>query len=354
MGLKSAFSDLNRPINYAYPNTRVKAWKSFMLKDEDIRALASSKNLEEYVGLLEHTSYKNEISKISSMEINAIEDLALSNYMRLGETARRVAPKNASPFFDALLLTHEVMLLKRILNKLEEGIEGKNLNIDYSLFSANIGADAKRIIKGLPDTKTKADAMELFRNTKYDFLLRVSSEEMKIPGYAQSLLDMYYLKTLWESIGTLSSKDAAIASKLIGAEIDTINIIVLMRAKQGGYKAEKFLVPASYKLGDKLKELAGKDVSEIVSALSATPYKYALSEAVKSYEKDGSLQSFETGFKKYLMKEYRNAFKNSMFTLGVLLGFIRIKEYELRNLRSIAVAVNNGLDPKDIMELVIE
>jgi vacuolar-type H+-ATPase subunit C/Vma6 len=43
-----------------------------------------------------------------------------------------------------------------------------------------------------------------------------------------------------------------------------------------------------------------------------------------------------------------------MFTLGVLLGFIRIKEYELRNLRSIAVAVNNGLDPKDIMELVIE
>lgn len=353
--MKSAFSDLTRPINYAYPNTRVSAWKSFMLKDEDIRALASSKNLEEYVGLLEHTSYKQELSKASSMEINAIEDLVLANYMRLGLTACRIAPKNTSKFFDTILISHEVNLLTRILNKLEEGVEGKNLNVDSNLFSESLGSDVLKIIKGLPETKTKADALELFRNTRYDYILRVSPEEARVPGYAQSLLERYYLKAVWDSVSTLSAKDASIARQLIGAEIDTQNILVLMKSRKGGYKAGKFLVPASYALGDKkLKELEGKDIHEITSALAATPYRDVLSEGLKSYEKDGSLISFENGFKKYLMKQYKKAFKSSLFTIGILLGFIRIKEYELRNLRSIAVAVSNGLDPKDIMELVIE
>jgi len=353
MGLTSAFSDLNRPINYAYPNTRVAAWKSFMLKDEDIRALAASKNLEEYVGLLEHTAYKQDISRISSMDITAIEDLTFSNYMRLWETARRVAPKDTSQFFDALMLNNEVLLLKKILSRLEAGIEGKNLNIDYSSYSHNISEDTKRIIKGIPDVKTKAEALELFKNTKYDFLLHASAEEAKTPGFLESLLDMHALKALWESINTLSAKDAGIARRLIGIETDTATILMIMRSGKAGYKAERFLTSRSYKLGDP-KALTGKDVAEIVSALSKTPYRDVLSEGLKSYEKDGSLIGFETGFRKYLLKEYKNTFKNGIFTIGILLGFIRIKECELRNLRSIAVALQNGLEAKDIMELVIE
>ena len=348
------FSGLNRTVDYAYPNTRVSAWKSFMLKDEDMRGLSSAKSLEEYVGLLEHTSYKTEISKITRMDVSSIEDLLSSDYIHMGELARRIAPKKTKTFFDALQLSSEIMLIKRIMNLLDAGIEGKNLGIDYSRYEGVTSSDIKKLTRGMGEVKNKGDAIELLKHTRYDFIQKASPEEMRIPGYVSTMLDRYYLANLWESVDTLSSKDAVIARKLIGMEIDAENIMVLLRAKQGKYKGDRFMIPASYKLGGKLKELYGKDVSEIVSELSGTQYGALLSEGLKSYEKDGSLITFETLFKKYLIKEYKSAFKSSLFTIGVLLGFLKIKEYELRNLQTIAVSLDNGLDPKDIMELVIE
>jgi V/A-type H+/Na+-transporting ATPase subunit C len=348
------FSSLNRTIDYAYPNTRVSAWKSFMLKDEDIRGLSSAKNLEEYVGLLEHTAYKTEISKITRMDVNSIEDLLSSNYIRMGELARRIAPKKTKTFFDALQLSQEILLIKRIMNLLDAGLEGKNLGIDYSKYEGVISSDIKKLTRGLGEVKNNGDVIELLKHTRYDFIQKASAEEMRIPGYVSTMLDKYYLTNLWESLDTISSKDAKITRKLIGMEIDAANIMVLLKAKQGKYKGDRFMIPATYKLGGKLRELSGKEVSEIVSALSGTPYAAILSEGLKAYEKDGSLITFENLFKKYIIKEYKSAFKSSLFTIGVLLGFLKIKEYELRNLQTIAVSLDNGLDSKDIMELVIE
>ena len=329
------------------------AWKSFILKDEDIKALASAKHLEEYLGLLEHTAYKQEMSKIAKTDINSLEDMLLSNYIRLGEMSRRIAPKKTREFFDAFLSVYEVYLLKRILNRFEGGFDGKNLNIDYTVYMPVVGSDMKNVLKDVIDAKTKADVIDLLKKTRYGFLGSLSSDEIKIPGYASSLLDRYYLQTLWEAVGTLSARDASCVRDLIGKEIDTANIMVMLRAKQGHYKADRFLVPVSFRLGDRLKMLAGKDAHEIVSALSATPYGGLLSEALKSYEKSASLLSFETVFRKYLLGEYKRSFKGSMFNIGVIYGFLKLREYEFANLRLIGVSVDNKSDPKDIMELVI-
>jgi V/A-type H+-transporting ATPase subunit C len=346
-------SDLAHTINYSYSNTRVMAWKSFLLKDEDMKALASAKHLEEYIGLLEHTTYKLEMSKITKTDINALEDLLMANYIRLGELSRRISPTKTREFFDALLSVYEVYLIKRILNKFEGGADGKSLSIDYSVYMPVISENIKKFLKEVADAKTKTDVVDLLRDTKYRFLANMPAEEIRIPGHASSLLDRYYLHTLWDSVASLSSKDASCVRSVIGSEIDTSNIMVLMRAKQGRYKADRFLIPVSNRLGDKIRPLVGKDVREIVSGLSDTPYGQMLSEAEKTYEKTGSLLCFETAFRRYLLGEYRKTFKRSMFSIGVIVGFLKLKEYELMNLRSIAVSLDNGSDPKDIMELVI-
>ncbi len=356
MGLQRSsnpLSELTHTVDYSYPNTRVKAWKSFMLKDEDLKALASAKNLEEYIGFLEHTAYKQEMGKISKTDINALEDLLLSNYIRLGETSRRIAPKKTRKFFDAFLAVYETYLLKRILNRFEGGFDGKSLNLDYTVYAPVISSELKSVLKGVADAKNKADVIDLLKKTRYGFLNNLSAEELKIPGYASSLLDKYYLQTLWAAVETLSAKDAECVKELIGKEIDTSNIMVMLRAKQGRYKADKFLVPVSSRLGDKLKMLTGKDVHEIVSGLSSTPYGGMLSEALKAYEKNASLLSFETAFRKYLFEEYKKTFKKSMFNIGVIFGFLKLKEYELTDLRYIAVSLDNKSDPKEFIELVI-
>jgi V/A-type H+-transporting ATPase subunit C len=329
------------------------AWKGCMLKDEDLKALASAKHIEDYIGLLEHTAYKQETGKISRNDINSLEDMLLSNYIRLGETSRRIAPKKTRKFFDAFLAVYEIYLLKRVLNRFEGGFDGKNLGIDYTIYASVISSELKNALKGAADAKNKADVLDLLKKTKYGFLSSLSAEENKIPGYASSLLDKYYLQSLWEAVDTLSARDAACVRGLIGKEIDASNIMVMLRAKQGRYKAEKFLVPVNFQLGGKLKILAGKDVPEIVSGLSSTPYGVMLSEALKAYEKNSSLLSFESAFRRYLFEEYKKTFKGSMFNIGVMFGFLKLKEYELMNLRYIAVSLDNKSDPKDFIEMVI-
>ena len=351
------FSGLTKAItstvDYAYPNTRVKAWKGMMLGEEDMRALSSAKHLEEFVGLLEQQpQYKKEISKISQMSIYSVENLLLMNSIGKTRLASDIAPKDTKCFFAALAAYYEVELIKLALNKFDEQ-PGKKIEFDSSIYSPILGSDVKQFIKTVAEAKGKEEAVNMLKETRYDFIAEMPAEEQKTPGYIASALDRYYYTNLWNSTSCLSGKDRLHAQQLVGREIEYANLILVLRGSIQGFKVEKFLVHIDYGLNKRIVALAGKDIQEIISSLSDTKYKALIEEGMKNYEKDKSLFRLEMDLKKKMLEEYRNVFKGSRPDIGVLLGFLKLKEYEVRNTRAIAVAIDNGASQKDIMELVV-
>jgi len=343
---------LKSPLNYAYPNARVMALKSFMLKDEDIKGLASAKNLEEYVSLLEHTPYKQDLT-IAGTDTGKIENALLSGLVAVNRLALGIAPRDTHEFFKAYMSVHEVELLQLILNGFDAPADRKAKDADYSAYGPILSGDMKKFVKEAADAKTKKEAVELLKGTNYDFLSNATTEELNMQGYTSSMLDKRFYENLWNEIEGLSSQDAAYAKKLVGSEIDIVNVMILLRSALCRCKAEKFIISGGFRLGAKVGGLAGKDMQEISSAMSSTYYRDIVSEGLKNYEKDKSLLKLELAFKKHILAEYRRAFLGSPFHIGILLGFLKLKEYEVKNLRAMAVAIDNGLSPKDIMELVI-
>lgn len=348
----SPMGNLGGPVDYAYPNARVMALKSFMLKDEDIKALASAKNLEEYVSLLEHTVYKKDISRITELDAGHIEELLVSNLVNMSRLSMNIAPKKTHEFFNSFLRIYETELLKFILNGFD-GASDVKAGIDYSVYDPVLGSEMKEFVKEAAEAKNKDEAVNALKGTRYAFLPEMSAEETRIPGYHSYLLDRHYFVQLWDSISTLPENDASYARRLIGTEIDLTNMMMLLRSAACGCKAEKFLIPVNYSRANPPGRLAGKDLQEIISSLSGSSYGAVASEGFKSYEKDKSLLRLELDVKKAILEEYRRAFRGTPFHIGVLLGFLKLKEYEAKNLRAIAVSIENGMNSKDIMELVV-
>jgi len=351
MGL--SLKNLKSPLDYAYPNARVMALKSFMLKEDDMKGLVAAKNLEEYISLLEHTPYKQGMGKITATEIEGIENALLSSLIAVNRLALGIAPRDTQKFFAAYMAVHEVELLKLIINSFEPREDGKREDTDYSVYDPILSSDAKRFVKEAADAKTKKEAIELLKGTNYDFLCDATAEDLNLQGYTSSMLDKHYYENLWDAIEGVSSQDAEYLKKLVGTEIDITNIMILLRSTLCGCRAERFTISGGFRLASRIGGLSGKDAAEIESFLSSTFYRDAVSEGMKNYEKEKSLLRLELMFKKRILAEYRRVFLGNPFHIGVLLGFLKLKEYEVKNLRAIAVAVENGLNPRDIMELVI-
>jgi V/A-type H+/Na+-transporting ATPase subunit C len=345
---------ITNTVDYAYPNTRVKAWKGSLLSSEDLKGLASAKHLEEFIGMLEQQpQYKKDMSKIAQTDLYSIENLLLTSYINQIKLASDIAPKDTKKFFDALKLLYEIELIKIVLNRFEELPSGKKMELDSSVYSPILGSDIKQFLKSVTEARNREEAVSILKETKYDFLAKMSAEEQRTPGYIASALDNYYYTNLWESTKSLSGKDAKYARTLVGGEIEMLNLLTVLRGNLSNFKSERFLINTGWGLNKKIVALAGKDAQEINSALSDTKYDEIIEEAMKMLEKEKSLFKLETTFVTALLKEYQKIFKAGGANIGVLLGFLKLKEYEIRNIRAIAIAIDAGANQKDIMELVV-
>ncbi len=339
-------SSFTAPSNYAYPNVRVMAMKGFLLKDMDIKALISSRDLEGYVALLEHTRYMENFSKLERIRIDDIEKALFVHLVNTNKIIQDMLPDKAAKFFAERSRKYEIELLKILINRSER------TNLDYSSYYPLLSRDIKRVITQIIESKDITDVVELLSKTEYGRFL----EGVPVSGEQRlsfiTALDRYYLESLWSNIGGLPKIDGRVGRTIVGTEIDIINIMTILRAIKGNYDAEKFIIPVSYRLGD-VRGISGiGNISDFVSKLSNTVYGDILEKSLPKYEETNSLLSFELNLKNYLLQKSKELFAGYPFHIGIPLGFLIIKEMEVENLRAIAIGIDSGLPSNEIEGMI--
>lgn len=341
-------SSLTAPSNYAYPNVRVMAMKGFLLKETDIKALISAKDLECYVALLEHTPYRENFSKLERINIDSIENAIFMHLVNTNKKVLNMAPDKAAHFFAECFKKYEIELLKIIINRSDR------TDVDYSSYYPILGRDVRKVITQILESRNITDIVELLRGTKYGMFIDSSvSGEQRLSLI--TALDRYYFENLWKSIEGLSKIDRKMARMIIGTEIDIINIMTILRAIKGNYDAEKFLIPVGYRL--RLEDITGilglSHIADFVSKLSSTAYASILEKSLTRYEETNSLLSFELNLKNYLLQVGRDLFTGYPFHIGIPLGFIIMKEMEVENLRTIAMGIDSKLSQEEIEDMIV-
>ena len=131
-----------------------------------------------------------------------------------------------------------------------------------------------------------------------------------------------------------------------------------------GDQMKRYLIPVSEVFGEKELEEAIKrpDIKSSIESLLAAAklamardYQYMLSDVLKEYEASESPSHLEMVLDRGLLKTSLRMLKRytPFFNIGLILAFLNLKWFELRNLRAIVKGVEKKIPPAKIRQLLV-
>lgn len=339
-------------LRYAYANARIKGMKGCLLSESKMSELLRVKSLNEVVGLLEETSYKNafvECSvKYSGQElVDAALHLDFVNALR---KLMRIIPDCARKDFDAIVAREwEMEDLKAIIARkaLKQEVAATDL--------INLGGKEKR--REVEKLAAVADIDSLLaRFQKSEFYKHVF-DEATISEYKQSkdfrvlarALDNYYYNKLFETVKKIKDKHVV---ALIDSKMDFVNAMVVLRMKKDGFSNALIQERLAVCLHPRhLKRLLKAKSFEDCVRVAVKEFRLPAGAAEKVFETN-SLIPLEVALEKKFVEETLRSFRISVLGFGVVLGYLYLKQVEVANLRKIVCSLAYGLEEKAKKEMV--
>jgi len=318
---------------------------------------------------LAKTSYQKEISEISPQQLNSIsmEEALLKNFLRTIDEIARSSPKDIRALLTRILMKFEASALKAILRTKSVGLEVDQA-MRYILPAGRL--DATRCADITRNSKSIGDVVKLVSDREYGPVLKDALQEYDKTGALfplETAIDRYVYSRIMRAAKKLRGLDEKIAATVLGLEIDSMNIRVLLRFKEAGVsqdRATKYFLPVSDVFGQEVLNdaMQQRDVKSTIERLLeaakfnlARDYQQLLKELMREYEAHKSLSRLEVVLDRGLLKTSLRMLKRytSFFNIGFLLAFVNLKWFEMRNLRAIIRGADERIPSDKTRELLI-
>jgi len=324
-------------------------------------------SLHHISSVLEKTSYKTEISEVNAKELSSIsmEDAFLQNFIKTCEELMEMSPKDVRLLLSAFLMKFEVNCVKALLRAKQA-----ELDVDEAMkYIMPVGRlDEARCRKTLEISENIADVVDSLSDMEYGSVLEKAFavyEEEKIFYLLEVALDIHVYSKIWRAIGKLRGLDKKIAKTVIGLEIDSTNVKTILRCKAMGINEDqirRYLIPVSEVFSEKELEEAMReaDMQSFINSLvrlarrsMARDYQYIFTEIQELHVT--SLTTLETILDRGLVETSLRMLKRytAFFNIGLILAFLNLKWFEVRNLRAIIRGSEAGIPTDRVKKLLI-
>jgi len=241
-------------MSYEYLNARVRHLKAKLLRPEQFQQLLGLRTLDEFIQALAETDYGPEIER-SSVQFSGyalVEDALVQHTQRVFRHLYDIAFDEAKALIRLLLERFEVFNLKTILR------------------GFHVGADPEETARSLFPTILYPTAFyqELLKRegvaAVVDYLMAVGNRFYKplaqaLPEYEagrkltvlESALDAFYFGSARQALQEMGSESARIVRRLIGTEVDVLNLVYAMRVVEAGVESEekyRYILPGGERL----------------------------------------------------------------------------------------------------------
>jgi V/A-type H+-transporting ATPase subunit C len=329
---------MTRLGTYAYLNARLRARLGKLLSPQEYQALSSAPNLLAIYERLRHTDYSGAISEArSAADLPQVESALVEH---LVECHRQVAAHTSGhvrAFLTELLRKFETDNLKAVLRVWNSKVAEERQFIHRDLICFEIPIDA------ILEAETIEEVIVLLEDTPYRKPLSRERENFKQSGSLfriEVALDRELYESTWSTIEKLPASDKKIAARLLGIEIDILNINSILRF----YKYYKLSLPEIAALiiphGLEIDSAVlthvypGTDPATFATSVLAGPYR-GISEAVAGEEETRALQMVEDLLRELFFQQVRKALGGFPFTIGVAIAYLRLKKMEVSNIITI-------------------
>ncbi|RLF03718.1 MAG: hypothetical protein DRJ64_07975 [Thermoprotei archaeon] len=349
------------PTKYAFINAKVRGMKGKLLTKMDIDSLIGADSFQTMVRLLEQSSYGPKLAELPFEEINSrsLDRIFSEDFIDSFSTIYRSSPLGVKEFLDEFCMKFEARALKTILRSKAADLEIREAMrylIPVGHFTKQLceellrEKDLRNIIEKIP-VRIFRDALRekwrYYEETGNIFLLEIA-------------VDQVAYEEIWKYIakGKIKGKDKETAKKVIGTEIDTTNIKIVLRGKLLDIEPsliQESLLKVSYRLKEDViqRSLQVKSISEAVKILAVYPYEEALHKALRLYEEEKSLSVFETELDKFVYSISKRVSYGYPFQIGTLLCYLNLKWFEVKNLKTIVVGKEERVIPLHIRKYLV-
>jgi V/A-type H+-transporting ATPase subunit C len=338
---------------YLYMNARLKAKEGRLITTAQLEEMVTAHSLSEISSLLEGTPYGNELQGLMINNAETLEEALQKHQAILYKEIQGMMPKKIEDAFSYLGKELEVSSIKSLLRN----IHAQNPTKQASLELVSTGEFQEETLKRMAESRTVAELVPLLEGTSYEPLAEA------LPAYEQSkkfiilssLLDKIIHTHTWKTIS--SRGDLSLLHDYFATRIDLINLKVLLRAKRdrlGWEEIEPFLLPQG-NLFHEAKTSYGEeeDIRGLITSLESTPFYQSLMEALPKYEQTHSILPLEKALDEFLLRMGWEISLKHPYGLGPLMGFLALKEAEMRNVRAVAIAKEANMEHDEIRSLMV-
>ena len=336
-----------------YSGTKAFAVRGSILSYEQLDELADSDGLETFISKLKGTAYGEFLADLQK-PYDAVK-IELGLRQRLAKVARSMitATSNSKVL--------QAYYSKFLANNLKVILKGLALNKSYEDISRFVDLYAEELV-GTRDvivrvlaSKRLDEAVSTLRATLFG-----EAAESAVKAFIETsnfqVIDLYIDRAYYRALmnGFLSERKAKRdLREILAIDVDAFNVTSVLRAREWGLTptdAEQLIVDPQFKVPrEVLVALARSEAaSESIAQIERTPYSGIISQQDATATE--WVSQLESGFEAMKFRAARRTFTWDIFSTSEALGILKLLEFEIRALSSIAFGIEQKIPRTEIMQ----
>ncbi|RMF91479.1 MAG: hypothetical protein D6733_01005 [Methanobacteriota archaeon] len=345
---------LVQSYRYAYPSARAKALKSLLLSDRQLEKVYDSEGLKGAVEALRDTVYGPFLEgKRSIFELE--QGLRGHLAAELSKMAEAL-PGPAKTVLREYLGRFEIENLMSILAGVHGRLPKERIQQMITPLYLNLQPG---FYERLASSKTVAEAVSFSEGTVYYKTVKEALdayEKSRLLAHFQTALNRLFYERVFSAISGFSGPDMESLGRMIGVEVDLVNLKTLLRLKHDHVHPDEimeYLIPRGYRLGPRILEDLAKAVGieEIMAGLKGSYYHRPLSEAHRTFEKtkkDRRIIILERALDDFQAELGRGFEREYPLGIGPVLGYIIAKNREVRKVIAALKLKDEGFSKEEM------
>ncbi|MEM3452801.1 MAG: V-type ATPase subunit, partial [Candidatus Hadarchaeum sp.] len=343
-----------RTVPYIYCGAMISAWEAKLLKENRLMEMVEAPTVENLLTLLDDTEYRPllaEIVKDGVVDVKKAEVILKDHLNHRYREILKIVPRQRKETVERLLKKWEIWGLKAIITAIHSGVPIED-DLKHYMCSPTM---TREKLEMLTSVKNFDQLLEFLKESEYFPILNAALKDYRERGLLAllSALDFHYYTALWEEVNR-TKPQREILTKMIGSEIDIVNIKLILRLKNEGVPPEeidKYLIRPSYLLTEgMLKDMTyAENIKSGLDAISRTSYGMVLLNLLPQMEVLG-ISAAERALDELRLKVFREQAVTHIFSLAPVILYILLKETEVRNLLTILRLKAEKVEPQKIKE----
>lgn len=344
---------MGRPVilqKYPYTYLRTVVMKKALLSRADYDKILKM-NLNEIGKYLEDFEYKKEVDELA-MQYKGVELIERTLQLNLGNKFGKllaIAPHDLRLLIALYLKRYDFYNIKTIMRAKFSRMEPE----DAKRYLSPVSVENKQYFEKLMSLKT---VEEVF--SSLDFLeekdMRAALEHFKSENslvLMENMLDKHYFNFVFSQLRYLTN-EGRLYKRFLLDELDVFNIKLLMRLK-AEKMPEQSIRDLIFSYGTIKKETVDKmlksDFEGMMKELEATDFR----EIAEKYGRNtASFTDIEIDLDRFLLQQSKKLIRQHPMSVDVILGYMFLKDLEVKNLARIIKAKQLGM-PESFIEKAI-